>query len=95
MSEILCLQVRASHYSGYCLQVPYFSAEQWLALLNISNALLVTAVHVKMKIGDNSLNNEIQNLRIVALILLPYNISIILKLKGHIKGRVISRTLNF
>ena len=31
----------------------------------------------------------------VALILLPYNISIILKLKGHIKGRLISRILNF
>ena len=29
--------------------------------------------------------------RIVALILLPYNISIIQKLKGHIKGRLISR----
>ena len=33
--------------------------------------------------------------RIVALILLPYNISIILKLKGHIKGRLISRILFF
>ena len=31
----------------------------------------------------------------VALILLPYNISIILKLKGHIKGRLILRILNF
>ena len=30
-----------------------------------------------------------------ALILLPYNTSIILKLKGHIKGRLISRILNF
>ena len=33
--------------------------------------------------------------RIVALILLPYNISIILKLKGHIKGRLILKILNF
>ena len=58
-----------------------------------------------MKLGDNTLNNErlslvmtklpIKNERIVALILLPYNISIILKLKGHIKGRLISRILNF
>ena len=56
--EILCLQVRASHYSGYCLQVLYFRAQQKLAFLHISNALLVTAVHVKMKLGDNTLNNE-------------------------------------
>ena len=58
-----------------------------------------------MKLGDNTLNNErlslvmtklpIKNERIVALILLPYNISIILKLKGHIKERLISRILNF
>ena len=58
-----------------------------------------------MKLGDNTLNNErlslvmtklpIKNERIVALILLPYNISIILKLKGHIKGRLISRILIF
>ena len=71
----------------------------------MSNALLVTAVHVKMKLGDNTLNNErlslvktklaIKNWRIVALILLPYNISIKVKLKGHIKGRFISRILNF
>ena len=57
----------------------------------MSNALLVTAVHVKMKLGDNFLNNKrllllmtklpIKNQRIVALVLLPYNISIILKLK--------------
>ena len=61
-----------------------------------------------MKLGDNAdntLNTErlslvmtklpIKNYPIVALILLPYNISIILKLKGHIKGRLISRILNF
>ena len=57
-SEILCLRVRVSHYSGYCLQVPCFHAQQQLAFLHISNALLVTAVHVKMKLGDNTLNNE-------------------------------------
>ena len=71
----------------------------------MSNALLVTVVHVKMKLGDNALNNErlslvitklpIKKQRIVALILLPYNVSIILKLKGHIKERLISRILNF
>ena len=31
----------------------------------------------------------------VALILLPSNLLITLKLKGHIKGRLISRILNF
>ena len=56
------------YYSGYCLQV---------FLHHISNALLVTAVHVKMKLGDNTLNNEglslvkikfpMKNYRIVAL----------------------------
>ena len=71
----------------------------------MSNALLVTAVHVKMKLGDNALNNErlslvmtrllIKKERIVAVILLPYSVSIILKLKGHIKGRLISTILNF
>ena len=29
-----------------------------VAFLHMSNALLVTAVHVKMKLGDNALNNE-------------------------------------
>ena len=29
-----------------------------IAFLRVSNALLVTAVHVKMKLGDNTLNNE-------------------------------------
>ena len=53
-----------------------------------------------MKLGDNTLNNERLSLvkakfltryyRIVALILLPYNLLITLKLKGHIKGRLIS-----
>ena len=67
--------------------------------------LLAIVVHENMKLGDNTLNNERLTLvntkflpkywRIVALILLPYNISIILKLKGHIKGRLISRILIF
>ena len=58
-----------------------------------------------MKLGDNTLNNERLTFvntkflpkywQIVALILLPYNISIILKLKGHMKERLISRILNF
>ena len=67
----------------------------------MSNALLVTAVHVKMKLGVNALKNErlslvmtrlpIKKYRIVAVILLPDNVSIILKLKGRIKGRLNSR----
>ena len=67
--------------------------------------MLAIVVHENMKLGHNTLNNERLTLvntkflpkywRIVALILLPYNISIILKLKGHIKGRLISRILNF
>ena len=66
--------------------------------------MLAIVVHENMKLGDNTLNNERlalvntkfqpKYLRIVALILLPYNISIILKLKGHIKGRLILRILN-
>ena len=58
MSEILLLKLRAPHYSGYCLQVSYFRAQQKLAFLHISNALLVTAVHVEIKLGDNTLNNK-------------------------------------
>ena len=30
----------------------------WYFCIFSSNALLVTAVHVKMKLGDNTLNNE-------------------------------------
>ena len=67
--------------------------------------MLAIVMRENMKLGDNTLNNERLTFvntkflpkywRIVALILLPYNISIILKLKGHIKGRLISRILNF
>ena len=66
--------------------------------------MLAIVVQENMKLGDNTLNNEggalscknkisdkIYFYRIVALILLPYNISIILKLKGHIKKRFILR----
>ena len=66
--------------------------------------MLAIVMRENMKLGDNTLNNERltfvntkflpNNWRIVALILLPYNISIILKLKGHIKGRLISRILH-
>ena len=66
--------------------------------------MLAIVLHENMKLGDNTLNNERLTFvntkflpkfwRIVALILLPYNISIILKLKGHIKERLISRILN-
>ena len=67
--------------------------------------MLAIVVHENMKLGRNTLNNERLTLvntkflskywRIVALILLPYNISIILKLESRIKGRLISRILNF
>ena len=67
--------------------------------------MLAIVVHENMKLGDNTLNNERlalvntkfqpKYLRIVALILLPYNVSIILKLKGLLKGRLILRILNF
>ena len=67
--------------------------------------MLAIVVHENMKLGDNTLNDERLTLvntkfqrkysRIVALILLPYNISIILKPKGHIKERLILRILNF
>ena len=67
--------------------------------------MLAIVVRENMKLGDNTLNNERLTFintkflpkywRIVALILLPYNISIILKLKVHIKGRLVSRFLNF
>ena len=67
--------------------------------------MLAIVMRENMKLADNTLNNERLTFvntkflpkywRTVALILLPYNISIILKLKGHIKGRLISRILNF
>ena len=67
--------------------------------------MLAIVAHENMKLGDNTLNNKrlslvntkflTKYLRIVALILLPYNISITLKLEGHIRGRLISRLLNF
>ena len=67
--------------------------------------MLAIVMRENMKLGDNTLNNESLTFvsrkflpkywRIVVLILLPYNISIILKLKGHIKGRLISRILFF
>ena len=67
--------------------------------------MLAIVMPENMKLGDNTLNNERLTFvstkflpkywRIVALILLPYNVSIILKLKGRIKERLISRMLNF
>ena len=57
--------------------------------------MLAIVMRENMKLGDNTLNNERLTFvntkflpkfwRIVALILMPYNISIISKLKGHIK----------
>ena len=69
--------------------------------------MLAIVMRENMKLGDNTLNNERLTFvntkflpkywRILALILLLYNISIILKLKGHmhIKGRLISRIVIF
>ena len=67
--------------------------------------MLAIVMRENMKLGDNTLNNERLTFvntkflpkywRILALILLPYNVSIILKLKGHIKGRLISIILFF
>ena len=39
---------------GYCLQVSYFRAQQQQAFLHMSNAMLVTAFHVNMKLWDNT-----------------------------------------
>ena len=33
----------------------FFREQQWLTFLDILNALLVTAVHVNMKLGNNAL----------------------------------------
>ena len=67
--------------------------------------MLAIVMCENMKLGDNTVNNERLTLvktkflpkywRIGAVILLPYNKSIILELKGHIKGMLISRILNF
>ena len=67
--------------------------------------MLAIVMRQNMKLGDNTLHNERLTFvstkflpkysRIVALILLPYSTSIILKLKGHKKGRLISRFLIF
>ena len=67
--------------------------------------MLAIFVHHNMKLGDNNSEwwealtskHEItdkKKLRIVALILLPYNISIILRLKDDMKPRLISRISN-
>ena len=67
--------------------------------------MLAIVMRENMKLGDNTLNNERPTFvntkflpkywRTVALILLPYNISVILKLKDHIKRRLILEILNF
>ena len=66
--------------------------------------MLAIVMCENMKLGDNTVNSERLTLvktkflpkywRIVAVILLSYNKSIILELKGHIKGMLISRILN-
>ena len=69
-----------------------------------SAKMLAIVMQENKKRGDNTLNNErltfvntkflTKYWRIVAFILLPYNLSIILKLKGNIK-RLLSRILFF
>ena len=97
MSTIFFTTSESLHYSRYCLQVS-FSCEQQQLTIHLKYAkMLAIVVHENMKLGDNTLNNERLTLvntklltkyvRIVALILLPYNVRKILKLKGHIKGR--------
>ena len=97
MSAIFVTTSESLHYSRYCLQVS-FSREQQQLTIHLKYAkMLAIVVHENMKLGDNTLNNERLTLvntklltkyvRIVALILLPYNVTKILKLKGHIKGR--------
>ena len=44
-----------------------FSRITIASILHMSNALLVTVVHVKMKLGDNALNNERLSLVITKL----------------------------
>ena len=48
----------AFNYSGYCLQVSFFT---WTAATNnaFKNAeILVIVLHQNMKLGDNTRNNE-------------------------------------
>ena len=81
-----------------------FSCTTIASIFDISNSLLFTAVHVKMKLGDNTFNNDRLSLVMTKLPIKkltncsPYftdlNIPIILKLKGNIKGRLISRIIN-
>ena len=49
-----------------------------------------------MKLGDNALNERLSLVMTkLPIKKQPYNISTILKLKGHIKGKLISKILNF
>ena len=79
-----------------------FSREQQKLTMDLAYAKMLAIVMCEnMKFADDTLNNDRLTFvntkllpkywRIVALILLPYTISIILKLKGHIRGRLISR----
>ena len=58
-SLIFCRKFRVYKWEpliikGYCLQVSYFRGQQDLTFLHISKALLVTAVHVNLKVVDNT-----------------------------------------
>ena len=53
--------------------------------------MLVIVAHENMKLRVNTLNNERLHLKTK----ISDDISIILKLKGHIKGRLISKILIF
>ena len=99
----MCLQVRASHYSGLLSPSFIFSCTTTASIFQMHCQLLLFTTW-KWNLETISLNIErlslektklqITNYRIVAFILLPYNTSIILKLRGHRKGRLIS-ILNF
>ena len=56
--------------------------------------MLAIVMRENMKLGDNTLNNERLTFTNTKFLPKYYNMSIILKLKGHIKGRLISRILS-
>ena len=91
--EVFMVRNMVKNRQSWCLAV---ICRKWGAF----NLMCNFNSYINMKLGDNTLNNERLSLvktkfltkyyRIVALILLPYNLLITLKLKGHIKGRLIS-----
>ena len=54
MLEIVCLQVRAPHNSGYCLQV-FSSREQQEQSMHLKYVeILAIGFHENMKLGDKT-----------------------------------------